>query len=843
MAHEWLNGNADFIIFVYGLAFILLAAICVILRQAEPRSLPWIKLGLFGLFHGVGEWLEMLVTPLGDSPEFAALRVGVLALSFLFLLEFGREGWVVEHGKSPGRWIHIPLILAAMSGSLYGADGANVTIRYFLGIPSAAWASMSLFRASRGHRRAMIDSILAAVALAGFAIAVGVVVPDARLFPASILNATSFLAITGFPVQIVRAILGVILSASLWSYYQQRPRNPLSISQSPLSTHGYQIALSLVVVLMIGWIVTEVAGKHADRNTRTNIKSQTGIASVLISTDLIKALAGATPSERISIEKRLKQQLTDMRHSSPEIRWIYVLALNSDSNGFCNLMSMPDENPHRSSLHRVVYCNPPPELFMAYSGRTVLAGPLSDESGSYLAGFAPVREADTGRIIAVLVIDFDARQWAKDVSEIRLATISVTLMSAMLLIGFFILRQRSWESAACIAVSEATLQEERNLLRTLIDQLPDFIYVKDLQGRFLVANLSLSRMMGRAKPDELLGKTDADFYPADLAAQYRQDEERIFSTGAALINKDEPHIYSNGRTHAVLTTKIPMRNSEGRIFGLVGISRDITERKLAEEEIRRLNASLERRVAERTVDLTAANTELEAFTYSVSHDLRAPLRHIIGFLKLLRQALHAPLDPKAAECLEDIEHESSRMAVMLENLLEFSRMSRADMNKVRVSLQSLVETSQTQLKPETTGRHIVWKVGSLPDVIGDPTLLQQVFINLLDNAVKFTRTREQAEIEVGCRVEPAEYVIYVRDNGVGFDSAHAGKLFGAFQRMHTRARFEGTGVGLANVRRIIQRHGGRTWAESEEGHGATFFFSIPKLPMTPDITPREGTPI
>ena len=147
------------------------------------------------------------------------------------------------------------------------------------------------------------------------------------------------------------------------------------------------------------------------------------------------------------------------------------------------------------------------------------------------------------------------------------------------------------------------------------------------------------------------------------------------------------------------------------------------------------------------------------------------------------------------------------------------------------------------MKPETTGRHIVWKVGSLPDVIGDPALLQQVFINLLDNAVKFTRTREQAEIEVGCRVEPAEYVIYVRDNGVGFDSAHAGKLFGAFQRMHTRARFEGTGVGLANVRRIIQRHGGRTWAESEEGHGATFFFSIPKLPMTPDITPREGTPI
>jgi len=375
--------------------------------------------------------------------------------------------------------------------------------------------------------------------------------------------------------------------------------------------------------------------------------------------------------------------------------------------------------------------------------------------------------------------------------------------------------------------AEEALQQERDLLRTLIDQLPDYIYVKDTQGRFLAANLAVARLMQAPAPEALLGRTDADFYPPPLAEQYRRDEELIFRTGRPLINKEEPHQDASGQRRAVLTTKLPMRDPHGRIVGLVGISRDITARKAAEEEIRRLNAELEARVQARTLELTAANQELESFTYSVSHDLRAPLRHVIGFLSLLRQSLAGRLEPPAATYLADSAQEAARMATLIDDLLAFARAARADLHRDRVDLMQLLQSVRAQFEPDTRGRLVTWKIGALPAVVGDAVMLRQVLANLVDNALKFTRPRERAEVEIGSRPAPGEWVIFVRDNGVGFDPACADKLFGVFQRLHPRSQFEGTGVGLANVRRIIQRHGGRTWAESLTGCGATFYFSLP----------------
>ncbi len=955
MAGGLLSGQSDYVLCVYGLAFILLTAICVILRHDQPRNFPWMKLGLFGLCHGLHEWLQLLIVPMGDNPALALVRLGLLTLSYLFLLEFGRGGWLALGGKCPGRWIHVPLLAAALAGGLWGSSGANATVRYFLGLPSATWAALTLLRVSRGKGRAMLGSILAATALLGYAIAAGAVAREAPFFPASVLNTASFLAATGLPIEVVRAVLAVLISASLWAYYQRRPRYVPSIEQSPISYHGAQMVASLAVVLVAGWLVTQTAGKHADHDIRQDIESQTRVAAALIDPGAVRASMATEPSERRANVQQFQRLLTDVLNASHHFRWVHVLTLDAASSTVAIVASVPESSPGHPSPHGTLYRNPPRELLEAFTGTTRLVGPYTDETGTYLTGFAPVRDGATGKVAAVIALDLSAAQWEKDVAEIRLATIAVTLLSALLVIAFFVLRQRSWESATRITASqsmlaeaqevahlgswsyepesermtwspemfrilgcrpaetapsyalhqqriapqdrglldaamqaalkdgtafevevrairpdgttrhvvskaapkrdakgriarlvgtlqdvtdrkrsEAALQQERNLLRTLIDRLPDFIYVKDLHGRFLVANSAVARFMGAASSDDLLGKTDADFYPAELAAQYMMDEQRIFNTGGALINKDEPHVDKNGVPHAVVTTKIPMRDTQGQVIGLVGISHDITERKLVEEEIQRLNASLERRVAERTADLTAANAELETFTYSVSHDLRAPLRHIIGFLAMLKAALSAPREPKAADYLQDIERESERMAVMIEDLLAFSRLSRSDLHKGRVNLQTLLETARAQLKPETTGRRIDWNIGVLPEVFGDPALLMQVLVNLLDNAVKFTRPREQATIEVGSRKEPDEWVIYVRDNGVGFDSTYSGKLFGAFQRLHTRTQFEGTGVGLANVRRIIQRHGGRTWAESAEGHGATFYFSLPRNAAPPD---------
>jgi signal transduction histidine kinase len=262
-----------------------------------------------------------------------------------------------------------------------------------------------------------------------------------------------------------------------------------------------------------------------------------------------------------------------------------------------------------------------------------------------------------------------------------------------------------------------------------------------------------------------------------------------------------------------------------------------TVRRRIERELRRSRDDLEREVTQRRAlndelgkrssELAAINKELEAFAYSVSHDLRAPIRHIAGFTELLQKNSASVLDDKSRRHATMILEAAKRMGNLIDDLLAFSRIGRAEAHKTMVSLQQLVQEARSEVAQETDGRNINWKVGKLPACYGDRSMLRLAFINLIANAVKFTQTRPQAEIEIAStNHNPGHIVVFVRDNGVGFDMKYVNKLFGVFQRLHTSEAFEGTGIGLATVQRIIHRHGGRVWAEGLVDGGATFYFSL-----------------
>ena len=292
--------------------------------------------------------------------------------------------------------------------------------------------------------------------------------------------------------------------------------------------------------------------------------------------------------------------------------------------------------------------------------------------------------------------------------------------------------------------------------------------------------------------------------------------------GALTLYSEEPSFFTDEEISLLLSI------TDNISFALDAIAAE-RKRLEAEEALRRLNEELEQRVAMRTSDLKEANKELEAFSYSVSHDLRAPLRHMSGFVELLQKRSASQTDDQLVSCTNAIGKASKKMGRLIDDLLEFSRIGRSELKRRKVSLNTLVQDVVREVTVDAKGRDIDWKISELPDVYGDSSLLRLTIVNLISNAVKYTGKRDHAEISIGCREEMEDFVIFIRDNGVGFDMKYVDRLFGVFQRLHAQGEFEGTGIGLANVKRIISRHGGRTWADGAVGQGATFYFALPKI--------------
>ncbi|HEY6801990.1 MAG TPA: PAS domain S-box protein [Pyrinomonadaceae bacterium] len=474
---------------------------------------------------------------------------------------------------------------------------------------------------------------------------------------------------------------------------------------------------------------------------------------------------------------------------------------------------------------RVTLFNPAAEKMFILNERDVLGKPISqiinvDQLPDYLPRPQRFSQAKPYLIPAV---DSEGR-------KLQLETSISHLESARGKSSTFILRDVSERRRA-----EQVAKESEERLHTVIENLSEGLVIADLDGQILHFNRAAIRNHGFNTLDECLLKV-SDFakllelstpdgrilpleewpLPKVIAGEKLRDYEvrvrrldrnwyRIFNYGGEIV--EEP----NGRPLAFLTAT------------------DITERKLAEKQIHRLNEELEQRVSDRTAQLQAANKELEAFSYSVSHDLRAPLRHINGFSQALLEDYEDKLDETGKGYLNEVRGASQEMAQLIDDVLELARVTRSEMHREPVNLSELAEGVFAELKNIDKDRSVDIHIQSDLAVQCDRRLMRIVLVNLIGNAWKFTSQRPRAEVTFGQAQENGEKVYFVRDNGAGFDMAFAGKLFGAFQRLHTVSEFEGTGIGLATVQRIIHRHGGRVWAEGKPNEGATFYFALPNF--------------
>lgn len=363
------------------------------------------------------------------------------------------------------------------------------------------------------------------------------------------------------------------------------------------------------------------------------------------------------------------------------------------------------------------------------------------------------------------------------------------------------------------------LEQAHARYKATLDNMMEGGQIIDKEWRYVYIN-DVAAAHGRVTREQLLGRKMTDVYPGientEMFARVRDCLEH--GTSCKMGNS---FLYPDGSTAWFNLSIEPV------VEGAFILSIDVTEEKKMIEELRTNREGLERLVRMRTGKLEEANRELEAFSYSVSHDLRAPLRHIDGFVDLLRKHAGETLDEKGKRYLHVISDSARTMGTLIDELLVFSRMGRNEMRESKVDTAGMVGQLVAGFMEDAQGREINIHVGPLPDVHADPSMLRLVFENLLSNAVKYTSKTPEAEVSVGSRAENGEIIFFVRDNGVGFDMKYSDKLFGVFQRLHRQEDFEGVGIGLANVRRIIARHGGRTWAESKPGLGATFYFSLP----------------
>ncbi len=575
MFAQFFQQQLDYIFFFYGLAFILLASICFGLPQVNQHRLPFALLGMFGLIHGISEWLDMIAMSQGENTVFSIIRLGMMALSFVFLFEFSRVSWQRLMGKGPGKWIYLPLSIIAISGLLAGLSGLNVTIRYTFGLVGGFWAALVLLRTSKSEKYSHQYFVYAAVFMVLYAVATGSIGPAASFFPASVINQTAFLSAVGVPIQLIRGILALFITGALWQSVQKNGQSvSLRFDSDNRTFFGLQFTLAMAIIVLAGLFVVNNFGNKASQESRNDFINQTGVAAASLNPDSVNHLiSGSTAIASLDYQV-IREQLINIDRSNDQINSLYLMLIQ---NGKVQYAADSKEDVVFGHIQPgTIYINPPKELLHVFvTGQPVIIGPYSNNGNTLITVFKAIKNPLTQEIYGVLGVDFDASDWQTSVFLSRLPYIGITLLFCLLLTAFFLIRQNMWETSRQIGISENQLTEAQK-----VAQIGSWTH--DIITSQATWSKEMFQIYGRDPEAGVPNYLEFQKFvqPADLPEVDQAFQNAIQKgTGYELESRI---LIPDGSIKYIFTKAEVKRSLNGENALIIGTSQDITESKRAE---------------------------------------------------------------------------------------------------------------------------------------------------------------------------------------------------------------------------------------------------------------------